>query len=120
MMDLESYIAGLLDRSGKEPGGLLQYLVAIQHRENHVPADAVRILDERFYGAGGRHAALQELGENRCRFLVAARHADARVRTLEEIALPPEFANLFRSLPADRFLERISSTELRQRFWRAP
>ena len=76
---------------------------------------AVRLVDPRYHG--GKEAAVQAaLGEIRasgCRFLVAGRFHDGAFRTLADIAIPREFADLFEPIPESRLRFDISSTDLR-------
>lgn len=76
---------------------------------------AVRILDGRYYAGGSANDALAAIEHQRCRFLVAARHDAGEVITINDLAVPDRFADLFQELPADRFLEDVSSTALRSR-----
>ena len=71
----------------------------------------------RYYGDETQMvAALQEIAERGCRFLVAVR-ADAaeRVRTLVDVAVPTRFAHLFTPIPESRFRLDASSSEIRAR-----
>jgi Cytidylyltransferase-like len=77
---------------------------------------AVRIFDPRYYAHSvvQMEAALAEIAQHGCRFLVAGRLAsDGRFRDLADIALPARFAALFRALPAELFRYDISSSQLR-------
>jgi nicotinic acid mononucleotide adenylyltransferase/nicotinamide mononucleotide (NMN) deamidase PncC len=78
---------------------------------------AERIVATRYYGAETRMtAALQEIAERGCRFLVAVR-ADTgeRVRALADVAVPPRFAHLFTPIPESRFRLDASSSDIRAR-----
>jgi len=77
---------------------------------------AARIVDARFYQDSPERmaAALAELRAAGCRFLVAGRvNAAGRFLGLEDLAIPAEFADLFRGIPAGAFRLDISSTQLR-------
>lgn len=77
---------------------------------------AVRIFDPKYYQNSAKQmmAALDELREQGCRFLVAGRTDSQGIfRTLADIEVPPAFADLFRAIPADLFQSDISSSELR-------
>ncbi len=77
---------------------------------------AVRLVDPKYYGGSvaQMERALTRLGRRGCEFLVGARmDADGVVRTLSDIALPASLDDLFRAIPTKRFLEHVSSTELR-------
>lgn len=76
---------------------------------------AARIVHPRYHGGSdeGLHAALSQIGNAGCRFLVAGRKACERFETLADIALPAEFASLFKAIPVAVFRADISSTSLR-------
>ncbi|HWQ13268.1 MAG TPA: hypothetical protein VNL77_10730 [Roseiflexaceae bacterium] len=75
---------------------------------------AVRLVDPAYYGGeAGRDAALAAIRARGCRFLVAGRVADGVFRTLADVAIPPEFADLFRAIPEHVFRADISSSEIR-------
>jgi hypothetical protein len=77
---------------------------------------AIRLITPRYYGGEeGMHRALEQIRAAGCRFLVAGRKQDEEFRTLAQVAIPPEFLDLFDELPASEFRVDISSTELRQR-----
>lgn len=75
---------------------------------------AVRLLQGQYYEEGERgvKAALEELAAGGCRFWVGGRVDGAAYRTLEDVDVPAEYADLFASVP---FRMDISSTELRAR-----
>ncbi len=75
---------------------------------------AVRLLQGRYYEEGerGRAAALAEFAAQGCRFWVAGRVDGDAYRTLADIEVPAQYADLFASVP---FRMDISSTELRAR-----
>ncbi len=75
---------------------------------------AVRLLQAQYYEEGepGVVAALDELAAGGCRFWVAGRVDGDAYRTLADIAVPAQYADLFAPVP---FRMDISSTELRAR-----
>jgi nicotinic acid mononucleotide adenylyltransferase len=83
---------------------------------------AERLVAARYYGGDETRmaAALQEIADHGCRFLVAAR-ADAagRVRSLGDVAIPPRFAHLFTPIPETLFRLDVSSSAIRST-WGAP
>jgi hypothetical protein len=77
---------------------------------------AVRIFDPKYYGGSTEQmmAALDELRQRGCRFLVAGRSDSQGIfHTLAEIAVPPAFADLFQPIPTELFHLDISSSSLR-------
>lgn len=74
-----------------------------------------RLVDPKYYGGsdGRMRAALSELQDLRCGFLVAGREVDGVFKTLDNIAAPPEFLEMFTQIPESAFREDISSTQLR-------
>jgi hypothetical protein len=78
---------------------------------------AERIIQPRYYGGSDEalRAALARVRDAGCRFLVAGRKVGDRFRTVDDLAVPGEFAGLFSGIPADTFRADISSTELRER-----
>jgi hypothetical protein len=77
---------------------------------------AARILQSRFYGGeeGQMIAALTEIREQGCDFLVAGRRdRHGRFHEADELVIPPVLQDLFRPLPGDRFRRDISSSEIR-------
>jgi nicotinic acid mononucleotide adenylyltransferase len=75
-----------------------------------------RIGDVRFYG--GQSAKLQQavatFVAERCRFLVFARDVGGHTRTLDSPNTPAELTALATSVPVERFLSPLSSTDLRR------
>ena len=73
---------------------------------------AERVLDPRFYD--GDHdamlASLERVRRHGCRFLVAGRESRGRFRTLNDIALPDGYVDLFEALDEYEFRNDISST----------
>ena len=81
-----------------------------------VGADTIaRIADLRYYDgeAARRDAAIEQIAERGCRFLVFGREANERFLGLAELDLPPALLALCDEVPRAEFAERISSTELR-------
>ena len=78
---------------------------------------AERLVVTRYYGDEARMtAALQEIAQRGCRFLVAVRADTAGgVRSLANVAIPPRFAHLFTPIPESRFRLDASSSEIRAR-----
>ncbi len=81
-----------------------------------VGADTLlRIVDPRYYaGVAARDAALAELADLGCRFIVFGRTLGAEFRSLSDLQLPGDFAKLCTGISEAEFHEPISSTELRQ------
>jgi nicotinamide mononucleotide (NMN) deamidase PncC len=79
---------------------------------------AERLVAVRYYGNDDARmaAALQEIADRGCCFLVAVR-ADAagRLRSLADVAVPQRFAHLFTAIPESRFRLDSSSTDIRAR-----
>src|SRR5262245_53447544 len=79
---------------------------------------AERLVAPRYYGGDAERmaAALQEIADGGCGFLVAVRiDAAGRVRTLADVAVPPRFASLFTAIPEGRFRLDSSSSDIRAR-----
>lgn len=75
---------------------------------------AERLVAPRYYGdVAGMHAALEAIRAAGCYFLVAGRLKDGQFCTLDDVAVPVEFRDLFHALPETLFRVDISSTELR-------
>ena len=77
---------------------------------------AERLVAARYYGDDHARmaAALQEIADRGCRFLVAARADDAgRLRTLGDVAVPERFAHLFTAIPERLFRVDVSSSAIR-------
>lgn len=77
---------------------------------------AVRIFAPRYYDNSEAQmlAALAEIADLQCRFLVAGRQDDQGVfRSLADVAMPARFAPLFTAIPETLFRTDISSTSLR-------
>ena len=77
---------------------------------------AVRLVHPRYYGGreAAMHSALAETRAAGCRFLVAGRVDGDSFRTLADVPVPGEFADLVEEIPESRFRLDISSTALRQ------
>jgi nicotinic acid mononucleotide adenylyltransferase len=79
---------------------------------------AERLIAPRYYGDDEvrMHVALEEIANSGGSFLVAARiDSTGRVRTLNDIRVPPRYAGLFTEIPEQRFRFDTSSTEIRAR-----
>ena len=79
---------------------------------------AERLVAARYYGdsAERMEAALQEMTDRGCSFLVAVRVDPAgRVRSLSDVAVPPRFGQLFSAIPESRFRLDSSSSDIRAR-----
>lgn len=77
---------------------------------------AVRIVETRFYQNSHQQMlnALEQIRTNGCSFLVAGRRdSDNIFRHLHHLPIPPAFADLFHTIPADDFHVDVSSTQLR-------
>jgi len=76
---------------------------------------AERLVATRYYGDETRmNAALEEMADRGCRFLVAVRIDGAgRVRSLADAAIPPKFSQLFTAIPESRFRIDASSSAIR-------
>ena len=76
---------------------------------------AIRLVHPRYYSddEAAMKAALKEIGELGCHILVAGRLNDGSFRKLDDVAIPPEHAHLFRAISEAEFRADISSTELR-------
>jgi hypothetical protein len=82
---------------------------------------AVRLVNPRYYGGeAGLHEALATIAAAGCRFLVAGRAEQGTFRTLDDVALPPDYAGLFQGLAEADFRVDISSTALREQSAKAP
>ncbi|MEZ4510440.1 MAG: hypothetical protein R3C62_01060 [Chloroflexota bacterium] len=78
---------------------------------------AVRILQPRFYNdtLEGLHAALAELTELGCDFLVAGRiDHHGFFHSCHDLSIPAGYTHLFKGIPANKFRLDISSTDLRK------
>jgi len=76
---------------------------------------AERLVATRYYGDETlMNAALEEMADRGCRFLVAVRIDEAgRVRSLADAAIPPKFSQLFTAIPESRFRIDASSSAIR-------
>ncbi len=81
-----------------------------------VGADTIqRVGDPKYYtGAEGSFdAAIQQIADRNCRFLVFGREIDGQFRVLSDLTLPPALRALCEEVSAEDFREDVSSTELR-------
>ena len=79
---------------------------------------AARILQARFYGGEEAQmvAALAEIREQGCKFLVAGRRdRKGEFHEADELDVPRPLQDLFQTLPGNRFRRDISSSEIRAR-----
>jgi hypothetical protein len=77
---------------------------------------AERLVAARYYGGEepGMTAALREMADRGCRFLVAVRlDRDGRVQSLADVAVPPAVAHIFTPIPENRFRLDASSSAIR-------
>ncbi|MDA1348607.1 MAG: hypothetical protein O3A47_07035 [Chloroflexi bacterium] len=76
---------------------------------------ADRLVDPRYSGdsPSAMLMALDETRRSGCSFLVAGREQNGTFRTLNDVPVPGEFAEIFSSIPEAKFRSGISSTELR-------
>jgi len=84
---------------------------------------AERLVAPRYYGGDDERmaAALQEIADRGCSFLVAVRiDAAGRLRSLGDVAVPQRFAPLFTAIPEGRFRLDSSSSDIRARRRAAP
>ena len=74
-----------------------------------------RLVDPRYYGDSPQRmrAALSELRDLHCDFLIAGRVEGGTFKTLEDLPIPPEYAGMFTQIPEATFREDISSTQIR-------
>lgn len=82
-----------------------------------VGADTItRIADPRYYGQdpAACRQAIATLSERGCRFLVFGRRSPTGFETLAALHLPTELLAICEGVPAERFREDVSSTELRK------
>ncbi len=79
---------------------------------------AERLVAPKYYGndEGRMHAALKEIADAGCSFMVAVRiDAAGRVRGLNDSRVPRRHADLFAEIPEQRFRLDTSSSEIRAR-----
>jgi hypothetical protein len=79
---------------------------------------AVRLVDARYYGDDDNQVAqaLDFFRAQGCRFLVAGRVDPAgRFLTLDDIAIPAAFRELFQAIAGTEFRMDVSSTQYRSR-----
>lgn len=85
-----------------------------------VGADTMaRIGNPRYYerynaeGLSGLEAAIQQIADRGCRFLVFGREIDGRFRVLDDLQIPKSLRQISEIVSAKDFREDISSTEIR-------
>lgn len=78
---------------------------------------ASRLLNPKYYhnDEAALFASLEQLRKHQVRFLVAGRSRQGGFQTLEDIAIPEAFRELFYALAQESFHMDISSTEIRQK-----
>jgi nicotinamide mononucleotide (NMN) deamidase PncC len=78
---------------------------------------AMRIVQARYHGdsADSLRAALAEICDRECRFLVAGRVVGEQFTSVDRLEIPGEYRGLFEGLSESDFRLDISSTHLRQR-----
>jgi hypothetical protein len=75
---------------------------------------AVRLLDPKYYGIGGIEAALRDIAQHGCRFLVVGRtDATGTFRQLHLEDIPESCRSLFVLFDEERFRRDISSSSIR-------
>lgn len=75
---------------------------------------AVRLVEPRYYGGpDAMAAALEELRDRGCRFIVGGRLVEGQFRTLDDVAMDARWHEMFEALPEELFRADISSTALR-------
>ena len=82
-----------------------------------VGADTLRrIVDPRYYddNVATCRAAVAEIVELGCRFLVFGRNSGEGFQGMSDMQLPDELAKVCRQVPAERFRDDISSTSIRR------
>jgi nicotinic acid mononucleotide adenylyltransferase/nicotinamide mononucleotide (NMN) deamidase PncC len=84
---------------------------------------AERLVATRYYGGDAERmaAALQEIADRGCSFLVAVRvDGSGRVHSLADVPVPQRFTRLFSAIPESRFRLDSSSSDIRARRQAAP
>ncbi len=82
-----------------------------------VGADTMqRIADPHYYDGdqAGYNAAVAQIAERGCRFLVFGRQVDRRFQTLGDLQIPTKLKELCDEVAVDEFREDVSSTQVRQ------
>ena len=76
---------------------------------------AARLFALRYYGGDEDRmlAAMSEVRDQGCAFLVAGRVGDGEFRSLDGLEIPAEFSDMLRSIPEGVFRQDLSSTDLR-------
>ncbi len=87
-----------------------------------VGADTMaRIGDPKYYerynseGVSGLEAAIKQIADHGCRFLVFGREIEGKFTTLRDLKIPESLQEISDAVQATDFREDISSTEIRQR-----
>ncbi|MFO0905430.1 MAG: CinA family protein [Pirellulales bacterium] len=83
-----------------------------------VGADTVeRIANPKYYGGSEEacRAAIAEIGQRGCRFVVFGRQSAAGFQTLQTLVLPERLRDLCDYVPESEFRADVSSTEIRRR-----
>ncbi len=76
---------------------------------------AERLVAPRYYSDSleKMRQALEDLRQKGTHFLVAGRSSKGDFKTLEDIAIPPAYTDIFDEIPQDKFHMDISSTDIR-------
>ncbi len=77
---------------------------------------AIRLIDPRYYDGSNAKMllALDSMRRQGCRFLVAGRTDGSTFRTLADVGIPADFADMFTAIPEAAFRSDVSSTGIRQ------
>ena len=77
---------------------------------------AARLFVPRYYGddEGRMLAAMSEVRDRGCAFLVAGRVVDGKFMSLGDLQVPEGFSDMLTTIPENVFRQDLSSTELRQ------
>ena len=77
---------------------------------------AARLFVPRYYGddEGRMLAAMSDVRDRGCAFLVAGRVVDGEFRSLHDLQVPEGFSDILTAIPESVFRQDLSSTELRQ------
>jgi nicotinamide mononucleotide (NMN) deamidase PncC len=76
---------------------------------------AARLFAPRYYGddEGRMLAAMSEVRDRGCAFLVSGRVVDGEFRSLDDLEIPASFSDMLTAIPEGVFRQDLSSTELR-------
>ncbi len=76
---------------------------------------AARLFATRYYGddEGRMMAAMSEVRDQGCAFLVAGRVVDGEFKSLDGLEIPAEFSDMLTAIPEGVFRQDLSSTDLR-------